>query len=679
VYTTINGIDRTRNIEPDGLSLSMSLSDPNSTCDFTVDDSALAIVLKDLMSVIVWDENAPAINGIPTVPSMNFMQNAAFYPSLAGWTSGGTNGGLLTFFQTVYGNVKTVFSNSPVASGYLQQTTLLNYVQPSVSYMFSIYVIGQSPVNLQYFLQINWLDSSQILLSSVTMTPTSPPALQQRVSISGVAPANAAYAQVQFGARATSGTNSGTIIFGTAQFEPMWFAWNGVSYPTPDLDFFQVNTVQMPDGTYSRKCRIFAGYIENLVRSYVGRQRFYAVQCASLAKRAENLGPVAASYTQTQDTDIIAATLANPPFTGILTAGQQNQFAPSSTLIPGSVIDSVTYTDATFREELNGLCDTSGSQFLVDPYAYTWYFPPGFTAQITELSDTPDNVTTFAYHDFQIEDDATQIQNTITVEGSKQNAAAITDVFSGNGVKTVFDLTEPPHTITSVTVNGSNIRTGVDGVDKLGSVFKALISKQNQTITFQTAPSNVASNVLVTYTYEDPVFAEIISADAVSSQGNQTFWGLVKDSNLTSTTAAKNRGLAELTKNAFPRQILTLSALDIFMPPGSLILFTCQLEDMSRQPFTVQTVKANPQGGGVVKWDYTAGSYNPTLIDHIRNVSKAVKRSTTTANVPVIQSIDVAIFDTIHLNDSVTINYNGAPASGPYKYGSAKYGFSTYS
>ena len=61
--------------------------------------------------------------------------------------------------------------------------------------------------------------------------------------------------------------------------------------------------------------------------------------------------------------------------------------------------------------------------------------------------------------------------------------------------------------------------------------------------------------------------------------------------------------------------------------------------------------------------------YNPTLLDHIRNVQKAVKKTPTTANVAVIASTDVAIFDNFILNDSIVVNANGAPSAGPYVYG----------
>lgn len=685
-YTILNMKDVTDFIAPDnedngsaqngGITVNATLGDPASSWDFTVDDIDQTINVQNFQPVIVFDENAPPIGGVATVPSMNFLLN----PSMNNGTNWSTTGGLsgnITFLNASR-NFQMTFSNNAVDTGAAFQQTLAGYVQPGVEYMLSGYLFAVTPlVNIQAFLELAFLDIFGNNLGATTGTwiPTS---TQQRLNITAVAPANAAFALIVIGGQTTNTTNSGTFTWGTIQFEPMWFANKGVSYPTPDCNKFQVNCVQMPDGTCSRRCRLFAGYVEDHVNAYVGKERHTAVQCASSSKILETVGPpINASFTSTQDTSILSNVVSglaiNTSIICQLSTGQQNQFAPTSTLINGVVIDSISFTNSTLRDVCNGMQAQSGSLFYVDAYYYLWYVPPSFVGAVVELSDNPDNITSFAYDTFSVEYDSTNPVNSVRVSGTKQAAAAITDLFSGNGSTTVFSLTEPPDKTTAVTVGGSSIRTGVDGVDnaKFGSslTYKALINKQKQTIQFATAPASGTNNVAVTYTYEDQAISDVISADAVADQKAQ-FWGTVSDSNITSTTGAKFRGLKELGDYAFPRTILTLSALDIYLPVGSLILFTCASENMSQTPFVVQTVASDfSDAGGVYHWNYTAGVYNPTLIDHLRNVTKAVKKTPTTANVAVVSSIDVAIFDSFHLNDSVTTNYNGAPAAGPYVYG----------
>lgn len=696
MYTIIGMRDMTAFVAPDnedngsaqsaGISFSSNLNDPATTWNFVIDDIAQTLNVQNFMPVIVFDETQPAIGSVSTVPSMNFARTPDLITnntSVPNWTASGSLSSLWIYTQVF---PKVLFSNDALGSALLQQTTLRGYVQSGVEYMFSAYITGIGTIqNIQALLQITFQDINGNTLGS-PITGTWTPGTETRVNITGVAPVNAAYVQIAFGGQTTvAGINSGEIQFGVAQFEPMWFTSQGVSYPTPDCTFSQVNCVQMPDGTTSRKCRLFAGYVEDHINYYVGKQRHTAVQCASSSKLLETAGLVNASFTSTQDTTIITNAIGqlaiNTSILNQLSTGQQNEFSPTSTLIPGVIVDSINFTDSTMREVANGVSAQSSSLFYVDPYYYLWYVPPSFVGNVVELSDTPDNITSFAYDTFSVEYDSTNPVNYVRVKGTKQKAAAITDSFTGDGATTVFDLTEPPDTITSVTVAGSSVRAGVDGVDnsKFGasSTYKALINKQKQTIQFATAPGNGAA-ISATYTFEDQVISDVLAADAIASQQAQ-FWSLISDSNITSTTAAKHRGLTELQDYGEPRIILTLSSLDIYIPVGGLILFTCQSESMSQTPFVVQTVDADPQAGGVYHWNYTAGVYNPTIIDHIRNVQKAVKKTPTTANVAVVASIDVALFDEIHINDSVVINANGAPPQGPYLYGSALYGYASYS
>src|SRR6185503_15408333 len=291
--------------------------------------------------------------------------------------------------------------------------------------------------------------------SSISQTYAST-LVQVRENISGVAPAGTVYAQIILGGQTTSATNSGTMKWSSPQFEPMWFSNKGVSYPTPDCNATQVNSVAMPDGTYSRKCRLFAGYVEDHTNAYVGRQRHTAVQCASSSKLLETAGVISASYTNTLDTSILSNALsllpANANIIGQLATGQQNQFSPSSTLIAGVTVDSISFNNSTIREVGNGLIAQSGSLVFVDPYYYLWYVPPSFVGTVVYLSDNPDGITSFPYDTFSVEYDSTNPVNVALVVGSKQNATAFTEKFNGDGTTTVFNLTEPPNTVTLLQV-----------------------------------------------------------------------------------------------------------------------------------------------------------------------------------------------------------------------------------
>lgn len=689
MWTIVNFANLTDSIPPDdeengtdssgGIQANMSLSDPNSTWDFHVDDPNQTISLKSAMPVIVFDENAPAIGGVPTVPSMNLCINSTLnnVHTSPGWATSGSLSNTLWDFSTNFFPKITV-SNAALGYQELQQFTIdhvLGNVVQGTQYMFSIYQQGSGTIsNLQMFIKLTFVDGNGSFLGSAYSTVVTPTTTQARTSVVGTAPAGTQGAFLEFGVQTTvANNNSGTVTFGTPQFEPMWFTEYGISYPTPDCNYNQVNSVLLPDGTVSRKCRRFAGYIENRVVSYAGKQRHYEVKCASSSKLLETIGLFSASYTSTQDTTIISGILSSIPASnnynspiGQISTGQQNEFAPSSTLINGVVIDSISWNNATLRQILNDLGSQSGSLYFVDAYYYLWYVPPSFAAGTINLSDTPDNITSFPYANFSIEYDFTNPVNVALVVGSKQKAATYTQNFTGTGSQTVFPLDFPPENVHTLTVAGSNVRAGVDGVDNSNfgtspKRYQALINKQVPNIKFATAPANAAAGV-ISYTYEDQVISQVIAADSAGS-ANLYFWGLVNDSAITSTPAAKNRGLAELASYAYDRIILTFDLTGIYVPVGTLILFTNQSEGLTGAPFVVQTVQSDLQGGGVDNWQYTAGVYNPTIIDHLRNATKAIQKSPTTANVVVIASIDVALFDSLHINDSVsatTSNYASA-------------------
>lgn len=668
MYVTIGGFDVTDVVSqgetPENVSgsnyihIQAALSDPNTTNEFIVEDVNQTISLQDFMEVIVWDENAPALNGIATIPAVNYALNPLLNNTSGAeppnWTVGGTLGSSLWSYPQE--QAVLTFSNAASGTDFQQQTTLLNKIVAGVEYMLSVYMTGGGTIsNIQALLEITFTDINGNTLSAINQTFT-PTLSEQHISVAQTAPANTAFAIIGFGGQPTvSGTNSGTITFGSVQFEPMWFTSKGVSYPTPDCNFSQANSIILPDGTTSRDARIFTGYIEDLTNYYVGKQRYYDVKCASTSKLMEVLGLINISYTNSYDTAILNDLITNSyasVYGGIFSIGQQNQFAPSSTIVQGTLIDAITYSDNTLREVLNGLSDTSGSLFYADQYYYIWYVPPYYTAAVVSLSDEPDFMASFPYHDFSIEYDGTTMGNRVKVTGSKQNATAITDNFTGDGTTTTFSLSKPPYTCQSVYINSTSQRTGVYGVDKLSSTFKALINKQAQWIQFGTAPTSGAA-IAVNYTYEDAVIAQVLAPDSYAKYG-RWFDRKVNDSNLTSTTAAKNRGLAELTKYAFARPVVNFSTYDLFIPVGATILLTCEGEELDNAPYTVQTFETVPQGAGVYQYNYTAGSYNPTLVDHIRNLNKSLNRSVTTANVLVIVTIDAALFDTLSWSDSTS-------------------------
>lgn len=697
MWTVVNNLDVTANIDHDSIQIQQSLADPLPTASFLVNDPGCHLNLQFGQPVIIWDENAAPdhtvdFRVIETIPTLNILKNESFNNSGQYWTAGGTNSGLIT-----YGFLKFIltFANTAnTATGYLHQITPRGYVTAGTAYCLSAYAqAGGSNQNIAYWSAIKWLDAGQNVISTSDYGLWSPPDTQtyriaNDVTVSSaVAPAGAVYADVYLGAQPTvSGTNSGTMSVATAMLEPAWF--NGLAlgdgapvfYPSPDCNNGQVTSVRMPDQTTSRACRLFAGYIKNLDADYTdgGVNRIYTVDCASYGDIIENGALINKSYANQTDAFIIND-IVSTYFSGLLSTGQQNNSAPSTTLVAGQTVNEVSYIDQTFREVLNGLTDLTGFSFFVDPYGYVHYNDTPFDYAPFTLSDTPDNISSFAPQDYKVTKDGTQLRNSVKITGGKFQVT-VTDQFNGDGATKVFNLSNIPTNINSITIGGSTFaptstnKIGTAGTDVNGTGgVVVLFDKQAQKLTFNTAPATGTNNVVVSYPTERNVVVLVEDNGSIALYGRK-FTSKANDSALTSNATAKTRGEAEIAKYAYPLMNLTFK-LYKYAAPGTTVLVTSSLDGFVNQPFVIQTVTASYLGGGTNLFDYEAGIYRPSLHDHLRNAHKAIGRNTSVSGTTtILQTYEIISDQTYYADKATIVNINTPSLYTVDRYGIASFG-----
>ena len=690
MYTVIADFDRTNNIDPQNYELYLGINDDLPSLKFDLDDNGSQITLQPGMEVLVYDENQwDIVSNIPMVPARNILINPSI-DTVGGWTAAGSLSSTLVYGVPGNFTVTQTFSNNAVGQGYYYQQTLLNYVQPGQMYTFSYWVkIPGAMTNSSAFAALQFIDGNgNTLAGTVYDTFTSTPSGNlQRRSISAVAPASAVYAAVQWGGQTTSTTNSGSIVWGnttqfnvTFQLEPNWFVDQGVSYPSPDLGYFIVGSgTDLPDGTDSRRCRIFAGYINDLQVEYDGTNRIYHVSCAGPAWVLENFNLLDGSYTTpTYDSQIINDFL-NASYQNVLTGIAPFNTA-SQTIIQGALIDADTYTDRTFREILNTLADTSGYIYWVDAYFHLHYVPNYWdvaSVVFNTNANAQDYVTVFPPREYMIESDLTQIKNRIKVTGAQQDQV-INDVFSGNGSNKVFNLSQIPNKITSCTVGGATQHVGVAGVVTTGASYPAIADFNAKTLTFNTAPASGTNNVLITYTSPQPVTAQVQSLNSYARYGNRWWDSKVNDSSLTSIQAAHLRGLAELNRYQYALVTLTFKT-DQKILAGQIILFTSTADGYSNSPFLARKVTGHHLGNGQNEYEIEAGPYQPDMLDHFRNLHKAVNRSQGVAfQLMPVQIYLVADDTATSYSEQITTSATASPS---YTYGGAStfYGYSSFS
>ncbi|HEX3640101.1 MAG TPA: hypothetical protein VHV10_02300 [Ktedonobacteraceae bacterium] len=686
-YTVIGGFDRTLKIPGSGLTHSGHIGDqqPRATLELLDPDSSLDFTIGD--EVIIFDENAAPTNtlsgvSIPTVPAHNFLLNG-LYPT--NWVAIGS----LTGIISVTGgglNLTMAFSNSALGQGLYVQECPRGYVHVGQKYMLSIYATIATPlVNAQAQVMLQFLDAFGNALATNVLTFTSTTGnAQQRVSISAVAPADTVFVQALIGGQTTvGGSNSGSVVYGFAQLEPMWFATTqGVSYPTPDCNNAQVACAVMPDNTTSRACRMFAGTIDDIkIPSYDGPGRTWELEVAGPGQILED-GNINATFQSQYDDQIIASVITNY-FPGQLNASVAPNTSSALPVIRGALIDSVSYSDNSFREVLNHLSDESGYIPYVDPYYTLRYNPSFYSASPFSLTDgVADGVTTFNYEEYASEEDGTQRKRDIKVTGGKFLAPAITDSFSANGSTSTFNLTQQPYDVKSVISNGNAQKAFFKGTGPTLGVggYTCEIDKVNKTIHFNFNPSAGTNNVTCNYTYEAPVSVRVMDQDmsdmpVAPDYTMPTYSAKVNDTNILTIAAAIQRGLAEITKSSKPLTIKTLKCPQ-YIPAGYIVFFTSSDDNIINQPFVVQQVDFVYLGNGNAEYSYTLGAYRPTLIDHIRNNHKAVNRSKTTLNISNPQQTDLVFAETGRFSDSVPTFTSTPPNTSTY--GTGVYGTNTY-
>jgi hypothetical protein len=679
----------------DTIQIAATLADALPRVDFDIWDQGGQMFFDVDQEVIVWNENAPPINGgaTPSPPSQNYLINPQWAFGAANWNDASL--GHITYPAT---NAVLSFGNIAVFSYYIWQTTLKGYAHPGVQYMLSVYALEASLVNGNAFIAIQFQDAANNVLGSTTYNTFTPTTSNTRYNVSATAPANTMFIVAQVGGNATNSTNSGTITFSSVQLEPMWFVTERISYPTPDLNTSQVSVYLLPDNTCSRYARFFAGFIDDVQWEWDGKLKIWHISCAGAQAILEN-GLINGVYTAQYD-DQILSSVVNTYFNTVIALTAPNNFAPSP-VVRGVLMDDQNYTDNTFREVVNGLTDSSGYMGYMDPYYRLFYNPSFYNVASFALSDTiwPASVygagsygvgpygvassSTSPYYDYSGEKDATQRKRRIKIIGGHFDNAAITDLFSGNGSNTVFSpLSQYPKTITSVSVGGTQYKTGTKGRDTFNSGgFAALVDKVNKTLTFSSAPATGTNNIAITYTYEAMVVTQVLDQDAKNAPlapayAVPTYDSKVNDTNLISTTTANTRGLAEVSKFGSPLTIIRCKSQQ-YAPIGFIIYFTATLDNIINQPYVVQQVTGRYLGNGINEFEYQLGYYQPTLLDHIHNANKALNRSPTTANVNTILQVDLAVREPIVYSELITLTPGSSTPAGVY--GTAKYAGNSYS
>ncbi len=447
----------------------------------------------------------------------------------------------------------------------------------------------------------------------------------------------------------------------------------------------------LPDSTYVRQTRVFAGFVTKCEAQYQGKTKVWTITAASNSFLLETQFLVNTAYQSMNDSAIITSAIAanftvsaNYAYTGLQNTVYQT--ITTNNVITGVFIDYLSPTDQTMKDLVQTLVNQSGYYFYVDNYFDLHYAPPG--AQLASFglfgndpvnqpnsSPTDGSLPTYPYYNYKWTLDGSQVKNRIKVFGGKFIAPAITDSFTGNGSTKDFTLSQQPYNVSSVTVGGVAQKTGVYGVNTLGqNGYTATYDKAGTKLHLQTAPGNGVS-VQVTYTYEANVIVRESALNSIAKFSNRISDSKINDTSLNSVTAALQRALAELVEYSDNRVIVQLVTQQA-LAAGQSVQLTSTWDNLTKVPMLVQKVDLSAKGSGIYEYACELGSYNPDLVSILVNIHKALLRNPTTAGQAIVAD-NVSAIDTIYLSEKLIVTPVGTASSSTY--GTGVYGTTGWS
>lgn len=272
-----------------------------------------------------------------------------------------------------------------------------------------------------------------------------------------------------------------------------------------------------------------------------------------------------------------------------------------------NTIDHISFPQTTLADALKSLCDATGMQYYVDPHKVLHYFDPSTVAAQVAFSDTPDGVTSFAYQQSAVKEDASQITNRVTVVGGIYLSQPTAETFIGDGHTTTFTLSERPYSVSEITVNGTAQSFGNLGTDQYGQApnnYTVLVDNPTQRVLFQTAPAAGVAAV-VTFNHQAPVLVRVADLASYNFYGDW-FDGKITDQTIQAIGAAAAAAQAQLARHAYSQLIATFQTrYKNWLHAGLGVTFAKAVDNVSGT-FVLSRTRLFYEGNGVIRWEIEA-------------------------------------------------------------------------
>lgn len=404
---------------------------------------------------------------------------------------------------------------------------------------------------------------------------------------------------------------------------------------------------------------IFGGVITRITENVIAAKILeFTVECADYSHFLKRQ-VVTERYSNTTVDAIVDALIADYTTDGFTTVN----------VASGHSIESISFNRLTVADCLQKLADALSFSWYVD-YDKDIHFFPRNTETGSALTDTSGN---YIFDSLEIVEDLTQVRNSVIVQGGEAiSDTPRTEKFNGDGAKDTFALANKYDSLPTVTVGGTPQTVGVEFLDDDAS-FDVMWNYNEKYLRFTSGnvPGSGTNNIEVSGTYLYPIVV------AVPSPASQVQYGLyefaITDKSIRSQNEAVNRAYAEL--QGYQNELYEggfRTYTDGFR--SGQVINISSTQRAKNVDVLIQSVTAVPRDANGTQFEYEVRFATMRSIGIIEYLQSQLRSKEV-----IVDDLETLLnffplTDTVTSTDSITIS----DSAGPYKYGTAVWGYAKY-
>ena len=344
----------------------------------------------------------------------------------------------------------------------------------------------------------------------------------------------------------------------------------------------------------------------------------------------------------------------------------------TTTHIPATtpVVPTLKFNYEQVTRAFTQVCDLIGWDWYVDENQDIHLFDAETNSAPWNLDDTSDN---FEWSTLEINKTILQLKNSIYVRGGDYaktyDATTTPDVYKGDGTKVTFPLAYSYSAIT-VTKNGTILNVGTDQQSDPATV-DCVYNFNEKIVKFTTAPISTDTikmfgDALI------PIIGLVRDQDSMSAYGE--YQTVVVDKKITSIAEAQARAQAEAKKYAASVSEGQFKTIKTGLKTGQYITVNSSLRGINKK-FKINRIVGKARKSDQMEYTiYLIASGQVSFTDMMVSLLTQQNTNIDVAVNEVLQQIELFPED-FALTDTL---YAPTTSQGPYLYGTAVCGFSTW-